>query len=98
MRTVGLRELKNGLSRYVREVRTGKTVLVSDRGEVVAELRPTTAPEGPLGAYPALVELARQGRLRVGAPPRLGVYPRLPPPARRKPSGAELLDRDRGER
>ena len=38
-KTVGIKELKNNLSAYLREVRQGARVLVSDRGEVVAELR-----------------------------------------------------------
>ena len=36
---VGIKELKNNLSAYLREVRQGARVFVSDRGEVVAELR-----------------------------------------------------------
>lgn len=40
MKTVGIRELKNKLSRYVRFVKSGETVLVTDRHTVVAELRP----------------------------------------------------------
>ncbi len=43
MRAVGVRELKANLSRYLREVERGETVLVTDRGRVVAELR--AAPE-----------------------------------------------------
>lgn len=39
MKTVGVRELKNNLSAYLREVRRGVRVLVSDRNRVVAELR-----------------------------------------------------------
>ncbi len=39
MKTVGIRELKNELSRYIRLVKEGETVLVTDRGTVVAELR-----------------------------------------------------------
>jgi len=39
MRAVGLRELKNRPSEYVRQVRKGEGVLVTDRGEVVASLR-----------------------------------------------------------
>ena len=35
MRQVGLRELKNHLSRYVRQVRAGHEIQVTDRGEVV---------------------------------------------------------------
>ncbi len=41
MKTVGIRELKNELSRYIRLVKEGETVLVTDRGTVVAELRST---------------------------------------------------------
>jgi prevent-host-death family protein len=40
MKSVGIKELKARLSEYVRLVRTGETVLVTDRDEVVAELRP----------------------------------------------------------
>jgi antitoxin (DNA-binding transcriptional repressor) of toxin-antitoxin stability system len=39
LKTVGVRELKNRLSEYLREVRLGTTVLVTDRGTVVAEIR-----------------------------------------------------------
>ena len=37
--TVGIRELEAHLSAYVRKVRAGHTVIVTDHGEVVAELR-----------------------------------------------------------
>ena len=40
MKTVGLRELKNSLSKYVRHIRKGETIAITDRGEVVAELTP----------------------------------------------------------
>jgi prevent-host-death family protein len=40
MKSVGVRELKNRLSEYLRDVRAGERVLVTDRGEVVAELAP----------------------------------------------------------
>ena len=40
MRTVGIRELKNRLSTYLREARAGRTVAITDRGRVVAELTP----------------------------------------------------------
>ena len=38
LKTVGIKELKNNLSAYLREVRTGSRVLVTDRDRVVAEL------------------------------------------------------------
>lgn len=36
---VSIRDLKNGLSGYVRRVRAGERVVVTDRGRPVAELR-----------------------------------------------------------
>ena len=38
LKTVGIKELKNNLSAYLRDVRTGARVLVTDRDRVVAEL------------------------------------------------------------
>ncbi len=40
METVGIRELKNKLSAYVRKVEAGDVVIVTDRGRMVAELVP----------------------------------------------------------
>jgi prevent-host-death family protein len=40
MKTVGLKALKNKLSEYVRAAASGETVLVTDRGRVVAEIVP----------------------------------------------------------
>ena len=40
MKSVGVKTLKARLSEYLRLVRAGETVLVTDRDEVVAELRP----------------------------------------------------------
>jgi len=40
MKVAGIRELKNKLSQYLRMVAEGEVVLVSDRGEVVAQLAP----------------------------------------------------------
>jgi antitoxin (DNA-binding transcriptional repressor) of toxin-antitoxin stability system len=39
MKTVGVRELKDRLSRYLDEVRHGEVVLITDRGTVIAEIR-----------------------------------------------------------
>jgi prevent-host-death family protein len=40
MKTVGLKVLKNRLSEYVRAAAAGETVVITDRGRVVAELVP----------------------------------------------------------
>ena len=41
MKTVGSRELKNRLGRYLGMVGKGETILVTDRGKPVARLVPT---------------------------------------------------------
>lgn len=40
---VGIRELKAQLSAYLERVKAGETILVTDRGKLVAELRPAHA-------------------------------------------------------
>jgi prevent-host-death family protein len=96
MKTVGVRELKNRLSEYIRRVRAGEGVLITDRGEVVAELTPpghATDPSVPSG----LSMLARRGLLTLGTPGEAGLYPALPR-ARRRRTAAQLLDEERGSR
>jgi prevent-host-death family protein len=59
MRTVGVRELKNRLSEYLREVRRGESVLVTDRGKVVAELSPPRHGANDPDVPAALLALAK---------------------------------------
>jgi prevent-host-death family protein len=58
---VGARELKTRLGRYLNRVRRGDTIVVTDRSEPVAELRPIAAGRDPAGA--ALAKLAATGGL-----------------------------------
>jgi prevent-host-death family protein len=58
---VGVRELKSRLGSYLREVRRGQTIVVTDRGEPVAELRPIAAAKSGAGAE--LDRLVALGRL-----------------------------------
>lgn len=62
---VGVKELKNSLSRYLRAVSAGETVLVTERGKVVAELRPRAAAPASAGEE-VLDKLARDGVLSRG--------------------------------
>jgi prevent-host-death family protein len=97
MKSVGLRELKNRLSEYVREVRSGEAVLVTDRGEVVAELLPPGQSLDESGVPSGLTALARRGQLTLGAPNEATLYPKLSPLLKRH-RAAELLDEERGTR
>lgn len=45
---VGIRELKNGLSKYIDRVRTGEEIIVTDRGRPVAKLSPLDASDDRL--------------------------------------------------
>jgi prevent-host-death family protein len=60
-RQVGARELKTRLGTYLRQVRRGATLIVTERGEPVAELRPIPTGEGDVERR--LHELAALGVL-----------------------------------
>ena len=61
LKTVGIKELKNNLSAYLREVRDGGTVLVSDRNNVVAELHQAFGRNQAGCMHPLLIEWAGDG-------------------------------------
>ena len=73
MYAVGIRELKAKLSEYLRRVRHGEVVLVSDRGRVVAELRAPTVREAPTHVL-ATAGLVSSGQLTLGIPHDQAVY------------------------
>jgi antitoxin (DNA-binding transcriptional repressor) of toxin-antitoxin stability system len=98
MKTVGIRELKNRLSEYLRQVRSGESVLVTDRGEVVAEFSPPGRVLADASVPAGLLGLARRGLLTLGSPGDASVYVALPRARRGKRSAAELLDEERGSR
>src|SRR5262245_49266197 len=98
MKTVGVRELKNRLSEYLRQVRAGESVLVTDRGEVVAELTSPGRESVDSSVPSALVALARRGLVTLGVPGESRVYPPLPRTRRRRRTAAQLLDEERGPR
>jgi antitoxin (DNA-binding transcriptional repressor) of toxin-antitoxin stability system len=70
LKTVGIRELKAQLSAYIRLIEAGETVLVTDRGRVVAEIRPPGEP--PKNLSPSEVrylQMVADGRVRPAAAP-----------------------------
>ena len=81
MRAVGLKELKNKLSEYVRLVSNGESVLVTDRDRVVAELVPPRSGRAPVLQDALLADAVRQGWITppivtaTTPPPRLPVAP-----------------------
>lgn len=63
MKVVGIKELKNKLSEYVKLAKAGEVVLVTDRGDVVAELRAPTPWKDPMMDNPWFAEQVRLGRI-----------------------------------
>ena len=98
MRSVGLKVLKNRLSEYIRQVRSGESVLVTDRGEVVAELTSPGHASVDTSVPAGLVALARRGLVTLGVPGDSSAYPPLPRTRRRRRTAAQLLDEARGDR
>jgi len=95
MTSVGLRDLKNHLSEYVRRAAGGELVLVTDRGRVVAELRPPESSPDRM-----LAEAVSAGSVRLGlANNRPEVYV-LPPLEAHLPINCvqDLLDELRSDR
>lgn len=90
---VGARELKTRLGRYLNRVRRGDTILVTDRGEVVAELRPIGDVKDPDSAR--LARLAALGRLTLPARRQLT---RIGPARLTSGSASGAVAADRDER
>lgn len=95
IKTVGVKELKNKLSAYLRDVRQGTRVLVADRDTVIAALQePGDLFAGALD--PTLAGWVEAGLVSLPAAPKEP----LPPSPVRLPDGvaARLLDDVRGDR
>jgi prevent-host-death family protein len=70
MKTVGSRELKNRLGRYLGLVRRGETIIVTDRGKTVAHIVPPSPKLGDAdGLDKILKQLEAEGHLRLGTRP-----------------------------
>ncbi len=98
LKTVGIRELKNNLSAYLREVKRGTRLLVTDRNEVVAELREPLTKELPVESNPLLAQWIREGKI---IPPVLPKTPlKFPLTGLKFPEGTALkiLDEDRKDK
>jgi antitoxin (DNA-binding transcriptional repressor) of toxin-antitoxin stability system len=71
MKSVGVKQLKSRLSEYLRLVRSGETVFVTDRDEVVAELRPARRQAGTPDSLDGLLDsLAERGEVTRASLPK----------------------------
>jgi antitoxin (DNA-binding transcriptional repressor) of toxin-antitoxin stability system len=97
MRTAGVREVKDRLSEFLRLVKNGEQVLITDRGEVVAML-------GPPGSafekaeFPMLERMILEGRATRAAPKRPGLYRPTGAPGISREDFERLLEEERSDR
>ena len=71
MRAVGVKKLKAKLSEYLRAVKAGETLLVTDRDEVIAEIRPVSGRLPPRDDIEDIQQgLAQAGELQRARTPK----------------------------
>lgn len=92
MTTVGVRELKSHLAEWLRAVREGSTVVVTDRGRAIAEIRPIAVSDDT----PAARRAAARTRGWIGSGE--GVLAPARPLPYAGPSLASAVTQDRDER
>jgi prevent-host-death family protein len=88
MKSIGVRELRQQASRYLREVERGETIEVTDRGRPVARLVPISAAD-------VTSQLVADGRLVPPSLDLLRIRPLRPERGRSLPS--KVLERLRSE-
>ena len=78
-KAVGIRELKTHLSRYVKEVKDGDEILVSERGRIVARIVPVELPSESARLQNFLLRLSMEGKIILP-----GIHKKTPRPLKRK--------------
>lgn len=92
MKTVGSREFKNRMGRYMKAVRQGQSLLLTERGKPVAKIVP---PDPEPATEPTLMDVLRrleaEGKIRLAKRP-LGKFRAIPS---RGKSASEMIIEDR---
>jgi len=70
VKTVGIRNLKNSLSAYIREVKNGTVILITDHGHVVAEMRTPVKEYEQIRMNKISQEWIESGKLRLPLEPK----------------------------
>ena len=86
MRSIGIRELRQHASRYLRDVERGETIEITDRGRPVARI-------GPIAEGGAIERLTAAGRIRPAQRAPLDTGPLEPTAGAELPSETLLRDR-----
>ncbi len=95
IKTVGIKTLKNQLSLYLREVKAGSIVLITERGNVIAELHKPTMNTPPLANGSIQTKWIQEGKLIA---PKIRKKKCLLSPLKKNAGTAiKILDQERGE-
>lgn len=89
MQSIGSREFKNRMGRYLRAVRAGRTLIITDRGKPVAKLAPPNDAPLETGLQARLRELEAQGLIRLAKGP-LGKF--RPVKIKGKPASQTIIE------
>jgi prevent-host-death family protein len=94
-KTVGVRELRQNLSRYLERVKQGETLTVTERGHEVARLVPSHP-----GVDPYYLELAEKYGATLPKGSLVETIAKLPPRGKPAPAGTTdaILAEDRRDR
>ncbi len=65
MQSVGIRDLKGRLTHYLRLIKGGEKLVVTERGKPIALIRPLDGNEGQATVEERLAVLAKQGKIRL---------------------------------
>jgi len=95
-RTVGARELKTRLGTYLRLVRSGRTLIITDRGLPVAQLGPLVKSEDRLQAI--IEQMAAEGKVTLPTDHRRPGSFRPVRPKKGGPTMSQLISEDREDR
>jgi len=83
-KTIGIREMKAHLSGYLRDVKQGGELLISERGRAIARIVPVGAPAEEGKLHSSLIKMALAGAILL--PP--SYKPPRPPKFRKKVKGS----------
>jgi len=87
-KAVGIRDLKTHLSRYMKSVKAGSEIVVSERGRAIARITPVPLPEEEKVIHSLLLQLAKVGKIKLPA----SYKSPSPPKFRKKVSGKPFSD------
>lgn len=71
MSTVGIRDLKNHLTSYLRRTRKGEELVVTDRGKPIALIQPIQSAAQPISLEARMAKLAAEGLISLSDGRRL---------------------------